>query len=135
MIRADETDDKGLRRVVRRVMLLNLGYFGIEFAVAVAIGSVSLFADSVDFLEDTSVNFLILVALGWTAARRAQVGMLLAGILLIPAVATLWSENSAISRARINTAATAKLTSVTMIPASIPATANRPMARLLRAKA
>jgi hypothetical protein len=29
------------------VALLNIGYFGVEFAVAVAIGSVSLFADSI----------------------------------------------------------------------------------------
>jgi Co/Zn/Cd efflux system component len=36
----------GLRRVVRLVAVLNLAYFGVEFAVAVAIGSVSLFADS-----------------------------------------------------------------------------------------
>jgi len=54
--------DTGLRRVVRLVALLNLAYFGIEFTVARVIGSVSLFADSVDFLEDASVNFLILAA-------------------------------------------------------------------------
>ncbi|SIR34222.1 Cation efflux family protein [Rhizobium sp. RU35A] len=83
--------DQDLRRVVRLVALLNLAYFGIEFTVARAIGSVSLFADSVDFLEDASVNFLILVALGWSARRRAKVGMLLAGILLIPGLATLWT--------------------------------------------
>lgn len=81
----------GLRRVVRRVALLNLGYFGVEFAVALAIGSVSLFADSVDFLEDASVNLLILVALGWSAGLRARLGMLLAGILLVPGLATLWT--------------------------------------------
>src|SRR5216683_3600174 len=81
----------GLRRVVRLVAILNLAYFGIEFAVAIAIGSVSLFADSVDFLEDASVNFLILAALGWSTRRRAKVGMLLAGILLIPGIATLWT--------------------------------------------
>src|SRR3546814_7980796 len=44
-------DDKALRRVVGTVALLNLAYFGVEFAVALRIGSVSLFADSVDFLE------------------------------------------------------------------------------------
>jgi Co/Zn/Cd efflux system component len=76
---------------VALVALLNLSYFGIEFAVATAIGSVSLFADSVDFLEDASLNFLILAALGWTARRRAWVGMLLAGILLVPGLATLWT--------------------------------------------
>jgi Co/Zn/Cd efflux system component len=80
-----------LRKVVRLVALLNLGYFGVEFAVALAIGSVSLFADSIDFLEDTSVNFIIVVAIGWTARHRARVGMALAGLLLVPGLATLWT--------------------------------------------
>jgi Co/Zn/Cd efflux system component len=83
--------DHTLRRVVRFVIVLNLSYFGIEFAVARAIGSVSLFADSIDFLEDASINFLILFALGWTARRRARVGMVLAAILLMPGAATLWT--------------------------------------------
>jgi Co/Zn/Cd efflux system component len=79
-----------LRKVVILVALLNLAYFGLEFAVALAIGSVSLFADSVDFLEDASVNFLIAAALGWSAIHRARMGMALAGILLIPGLATIW---------------------------------------------
>jgi Co/Zn/Cd efflux system component len=83
--------DPALRRIIRLVALLNLCYFGVEFAVAVAIGSVSLFADSIDFLEDASVNFLIFAALGWSATRRAHVGMVLAGILLVPAIAVLWT--------------------------------------------
>jgi Co/Zn/Cd efflux system component len=80
-----------LRTVVIIVAGLNLAYFGVEFAVARAIGSVSLFADSVDFLEDASVNFLIAIALGWSATNRARLGMALAGILLIPGLATLWT--------------------------------------------
>jgi len=80
-----------LRRIVLIVALLNLAYFGIEFAVAFTIGSVSLFADSVDFLEDASVNLLILLALGWSLRARAKVGMALALILLVPGLATLWT--------------------------------------------
>nr|WP_141713332.1 cation transporter [Bradyrhizobium elkanii] len=80
-----------LSKTVRFVAILNLAYFGIEFAVAVWIGSVSLFADSIDFLEDASVNFSILVGLGWTIRNRARLGMALAGVLLIPALATLWT--------------------------------------------
>ncbi len=83
--------DAGLRTAVLLVALLNLAYFGIEFAVALSIGSVSLFADSVDFLEDASVNLLVFFALAWSAATRARVGMLLAGVLLLPALAFLWS--------------------------------------------
>src|SRR5437660_1158849 len=86
-----QSTDTALRGTVRLVAALNLGYFGVEFAVALAIGSVSLFADSIDFLEDTSINFLILAALGWSARNRARIGMLLAGILLIPGAATLWT--------------------------------------------
>ena len=78
------------RRAVSIVAILNLAYFGVEFIVALNIGSVSLFADSIDFLEDTLINLLILVALGWSAHKRSIVGMLLAGFLLIPGIATLW---------------------------------------------
>ena len=83
--------ETNLRRVLRIVALLNVGYFVVEFTVALAIGSVSLFADSIDFLEDASVNLLILVALGWSGVRRARVGMALAGLLLVPGLATLWT--------------------------------------------
>jgi Co/Zn/Cd efflux system component len=80
-----------LRRVVLLVAALNLAYFGVEFSVALAIGSVSLFADSIDFLEDASLNLLIAFALGWSATGRARLGMGLAGILLVPGLATLWT--------------------------------------------
>ena len=83
--------DTALRYTVGLVAVLNFGYFGVEFAVALTIGSVSLFADSIDFLEDATVNGLILVALGWNARRRSMVGMLLAAVLFAPAVATLWT--------------------------------------------
>jgi Co/Zn/Cd efflux system component len=85
------TNDPALRRVVLTVALLNLAYFGIEFAVGLAIGSVSLFADSIDFLEDASINLLIAFALGWAPKSRARLGMLLAAILLAPAIAGLWT--------------------------------------------
>lgn len=83
--------DHPLRRAVLWVATLNLAYFGVEFAVALHIGSVSLFADSVDFLEDASVNVMIFAALGWTAKNRARVGMALAAILLVPGIATMWT--------------------------------------------
>lgn len=82
--------DQKLRQAIKFVALANFAYFFVEFIVAHTIGSVSLFADSVDFLEDASVNFLILLALGWSLKARARVGMILAGLLLCPAVATLW---------------------------------------------
>ncbi len=82
--------DLALRSAVKFVALANLAYFAVEFAIALAIGSVSLFADSIDFLEDASVNTLILIALGWSAGARGRLGMALAGLLLVPGLATLW---------------------------------------------
>lgn len=84
------SDQSRLHRAVLAVGILNFAYFFVEFGVARAIGSVSLFADSIDFLEDASVNLLVLVALGWTVRRRAAVGMLLAALLLVPGIATAW---------------------------------------------
>ena len=87
----DQQADPTLRRVVIAVAIANAAYFGVEFAVGITIGSVALFADSVDFLEDASVNLLIAVALGWSPRSRARLSMLLAVILLVPAMAGLWT--------------------------------------------
>jgi len=78
-------------RAVTVVAIANLAYFGVEFGVAQRIGSVSLFADSVDFLEDASVNLLVLVALALSRSARARIGMLLSALLLAPALFTLWT--------------------------------------------
>ncbi len=80
-----------IKSVISLAMVLNLGYFMIEFAVALAIHSVALFADSIDFLEDGMVNMLILLALGWSLRRRSRVGVALAVILMLPSLATLWT--------------------------------------------
>lgn len=90
---ADVNEDEALiepgrvRRTVLTVAGLNFGYFWVEIVVALTIGSVALFADSVDFLEDTAVNLLIFLALGWPLARRATLGKVMAGIILLPALA------------------------------------------------
>jgi Co/Zn/Cd efflux system component len=86
-----DSDSASLRRAVRLVASLNLLYFVVEFSVAISIGSVSLFADSIDFLEDASVNLLILLALDWSSQARSRVGMALAVILLVPGLAAFWT--------------------------------------------
>jgi Co/Zn/Cd efflux system component len=80
----------GFRQTLFIVAALNLAYFGVEFAAAVIIGSVSLFADSIDFLEDAALNSLILIAMGWSASSRSVVARVLAALILIPGLATLW---------------------------------------------
>ena len=99
-------------RVLRWVALANLVYFGIEFAVATTIGSVSLFADSIDFLEDAAVNSLILVGLAWSAQQRARLGMVLALVLLLPGLATLSAAWNAWSSGHVPSATPLSLTGV-----------------------
>ena len=82
--------EAALRRVVLVVAALNLGYFVVEAAMAVLIGSVSLLADSVDFLEDAAINLLIALALGWSLRRRAVAGHVMAMVILVPALAAAW---------------------------------------------
>ncbi len=84
------TGTAALRRAVRLVVALNLAGFAVEVVVALAIGSVALLADSVDFLEDAAVNALIVVALGWPLARQAVAGRVMAGVILVPGLAAAW---------------------------------------------
>ena len=88
-IDGDPTAIRTLRRTALVVVALNLAYFFVEAGVALAIGSVSLVADSVDFLEDAAVNLLIVIALGWSLQWRARAGKLMAVIIVLPAIAAI----------------------------------------------
>lgn len=81
---------RSLRRVVLVVAALNLAYFAVELTVALRIGSVSLYADSVDFLEDTAINVLIALALGMSLRVRSMAGEVMAAIILVPALAAAY---------------------------------------------
>ncbi|WP_233568726.1 cation transporter [Kocuria soli] len=83
-------DFSRVRRTVLAVAILNFGYFFVEFLVALGAGSVSLLADSVDFLEDTSINLLIFIALGWPLTKRAVMGKLMSLAIITPAAFAAW---------------------------------------------
>ncbi len=76
-------------RAILIVALLNFGYFFVEFFVALNITSVSLFADSIDFLEDAFTNFIILFGLYLSLQNRIKLGYLLIGMIFIPSLFTL----------------------------------------------
>ncbi len=79
-------EDQRLRRAIVWVAALNGAYFIIEFFVGITIRSVGLIADSIDFLEDASINLIVLVGLGLAATARARLGSLLAIIIGVPGV-------------------------------------------------
>ena len=80
-----------IKKAIFCVILLNLLYFIIEFFSAYRIGSASLFADSIDFLEDTAVNTLILFSVSWSLKNRLRLSMFLALLILIPGLTALWA--------------------------------------------
>ncbi len=86
-----------LRTTVMVVALLNFTYFFVEGAVALRIGSASLMADSIDFLEDTAVNTLIFLALFWSLKARSWAGKAMAVIICAPALVAAWQIASQFS--------------------------------------
>lgn len=80
-----------MRRLVAVVAGLNLIGCVVEGVIAWRIGSVALFADAADFLEDFLINTLVLVAAGWPLASRRKASYALAGLILLPAIAALWT--------------------------------------------
>jgi Co/Zn/Cd efflux system component len=89
MTASAQGDNRRLRQTLWLVIALNVAFFFVEFIVAAEIGAVSLFADSVDFIEDTAMSILVLGALRFSPLMRARLGFALAGILLLPAVAMI----------------------------------------------
>ena len=86
-----------LKKVVVRVATLNLTYFVIEFYFAHRFNSVALFSDSLDFLEDASVNILIFLAFSLSLVWRTRLSYLFAFLLLLPAVGFFWNAISKLS--------------------------------------
>ncbi len=76
-----------INKALRWVVVLNLAGFAGEVVIAISIASVALLADSIDFLEDASLNVLVLVGLGWSALWRRRLGFALAVVLVMPALA------------------------------------------------
>lgn len=85
---------EALKPVVLRVAALNLSYFGIEFYFAHRYNSVALFSDSLDFLEDASVNLLIFLAFSLAVMWRKRLSYLFAFLLLMPAIGFFWNAIS-----------------------------------------
>lgn len=82
---------KSFEKAILLVAVLNLLYFFIEFIAALNIRSVSLLADSIDFIEDASINFLIYFAITLTIIKKAKISILLSIIMLIPGFTALWA--------------------------------------------
>ena len=82
---------EALKPVVARVAILNLSYFVIEFSFAQRFNSVALLSDSLDFLEDASVNILIFLAFSLAVIWRKRLSYIFALLLLLPGISFLYN--------------------------------------------
>lgn len=86
-----------LKSIVARVAILNLSYFAIEFYFAQRFNSVALYSDSLDFLEDASVNILIFLSFSLAVIWRARLSYIFAFLLLLPGCSFLYNALQQIS--------------------------------------
>ena len=87
-----------LKSIFARVAILNLGYFAIEFFFAQRFNSVALFSDSLDFLEDASVNILIFLSFSLAVIWRARLSYIFAFLLLLPGCSFLYNALQQIAK-------------------------------------
>ncbi len=87
-----------LKSIVARVAILNLSYFAIEFYFAQRFNSVALFSDSLDFLEDASVNILIFLSFSLAVIWRARLSYIFAFLLLLPGCNFLYNALQQIAK-------------------------------------
>ena len=75
--------DTGYRAALWWVVILNVGFGLCEIVGGFLANSQALKADSLDFMGDGSITFIGLLALGWSAARRARVALVQGWFLML----------------------------------------------------
>jgi cation diffusion facilitator family transporter len=77
------------RRILWAALVLNLGMFGVEIVAGMRAGSVSLLADSLDFLGDAANYGISLWVLGMSLTLRARASLFKALSMLVFGVGVL----------------------------------------------
>lgn len=82
--------DPGYRAALIFSAALNAIMFFVEGGIGLTIGSAALIADAVDFLEDTGIYSLAVVALAWSARSRATAGLVMGLAMCAVGLTALW---------------------------------------------
>jgi Co/Zn/Cd efflux system component len=87
--RADHLDP-AYRTALIASAVLNVVMFFVEGSIGLAIGSAALIADAADFLEDSGIYALAVLAIAWTARSRAFAGAAMGFAMLGVGLVALW---------------------------------------------
>ena len=82
--------DPRYRTVLVSSAALNIIMFFAEGALSLVIGSAALIADAADFLEDSGIYSLAVLAIGWSARNRARAGAAMGCMMTGVGLVTLW---------------------------------------------
>lgn len=82
--------EPGYRSALLFSAALNGLMFFVEGGVGLTIGSAALLADAMDFLEDTGLYGIAVVAIGWSALGRANAGLVMAAAMAAVGGVAVW---------------------------------------------
>jgi Co/Zn/Cd efflux system component len=82
--------DPGYRTVLVSSAAINIVMFFAEDAVGLVIGSAALIADAADFLEDSGMYSLAVLAIGWGARNRPRAGAAMGCMMTGVGLVALW---------------------------------------------
>jgi Co/Zn/Cd efflux system component len=82
--------DPGYRTALVSSAALNIVMFFAEGAVGLVIGSAALIADAADFLEDSGIYSLAVLAIGWSTRNRARAGAAMGCMMTGVGLVALW---------------------------------------------
>ncbi len=91
MAKPDQTHlAPGYRAALVTSTVLNLIMFFAEGGAGLFIGSAALLADAADFLEDSGIYLLAVIAISWPAKKRAKGGLAMGLAMTGVALVALW---------------------------------------------
>lgn len=82
--------DPGYRAALLFSALLNGLMFFVEGGVGLGIGSAALLADAMDFLEDTGLYGIAVIAITWSARGRANAALVMAATMASVGGVAIW---------------------------------------------
>jgi Co/Zn/Cd efflux system component len=119
MAESKDAKYKSFLSLISPLAAANFLFFCLEFILAVEVRSVSLFSDSIVFLEGASVSILLSPKLNWSAPRREAFANFSTTALLIPTCFMFWMVAANYFGAEIPSAAPLATTGAALLLANI----------------
>ena len=82
--------DPAYRTALIVAVILNVVMFFAEGTIGLSVGSAALLADAIDFLEDTGMYSLAILAIGWSVMHRTKAGFVMSLFMMGVGLSAIW---------------------------------------------